>query len=83
MQQHFFKFYNILDTLLQAAVWLRYAECLTSLGELGSAANAYRQVLLKVPNHLDARIALAMVERKRGNEDVALEILSVGECSNR
>ncbi|XP_071799551.1 general transcription factor 3C polypeptide 3-like isoform X2 [Asterias amurensis] len=80
---HFVDALSLLEVLVDtenynlAAVWLRYAECLTSLGELGSAANAYRQVLQKVPNHLDARIALAMVERKRGNEDVALEILSV------
>ncbi|XP_038049643.1 general transcription factor 3C polypeptide 3-like [Patiria miniata] len=61
-----------------AAVWLRYAECLTSLGQLEQSTMAYRQVLQKAPGHLDARIALSSIEQQQGNADVALELLSTG-----
>ncbi|XP_022109429.1 general transcription factor 3C polypeptide 3-like isoform X2 [Acanthaster planci] len=59
------------------AVWLRYAESLTSLGKLEESAMAYRQVLQKAPGHLDARMALSTIEQQQGNSDIALELLSM------
>ena len=35
----------------QAAVWLRYGECLNALGEVVHAAEAYQKVVELAPSH--------------------------------
>ncbi|XP_063962853.1 general transcription factor 3C polypeptide 3-like isoform X2 [Lytechinus pictus] len=73
----------ILAALLKAknynlpAVWLRYAECLSSLGELAASSKAYSEVLKQAPRHLDARLALAAIEQQLGRAESALQTLSL------
>eukprot|EP00057_Strongylocentrotus_purpuratus_P015886 XP_011670360.1 PREDICTED: general transcription factor 3C polypeptide 3 isoform X2 [Strongylocentrotus purpuratus] len=59
------------------AVWLRYAECLNSLGELAESSRAYSEVLKQAPRHLDARLALAAIEQQLGRAESALQTLTL------
>ncbi|KAJ8040317.1 General transcription factor 3C polypeptide 3 [Holothuria leucospilota] len=58
------------------AVWLRFADCLNSLGDLKRAAKAYQKVVAQVPAHLEARLALATIEQQAGRTKSALNLLS-------
>ena len=66
------------EKYLQAAVWLQYAECLNSLGELDEAARAFQQVLEQVPTHNTARLALSAIQHQLGNPDEAISVLQSG-----
>ncbi|KAK3747555.1 hypothetical protein QZH41_015788, partial [Actinostola sp. cb2023] len=72
----------ILDTLVlspkynQAAVWLKKAQCLMSLGRLEEAIMAYNQVVTLAPNHLEAKITLSSLHQQLGQPDQALDILT-------
>ncbi|XP_071481355.1 general transcription factor 3C polypeptide 3-like [Diadema antillarum] len=75
----------ILAALLEAknynlpAVWLRYAECLNSMGELAESSQAYKEVLKQVPRHVDARLALAAIEQQLGRGESALQALTLDQ----
>ncbi|XP_070564397.1 general transcription factor 3C polypeptide 3-like isoform X2 [Ptychodera flava] len=59
-----------------AAVWLRYAECVNSLGELHLASQCYTKVIELAPSHLEARLALSAIQQQLGHTEEALEVLS-------
>ena len=59
-------------------MWLQYAECLNSLGELDEAARAFQQVLEQVPTHNTARLALSAIQHQLGNPDEAISVLQSG-----
>ncbi|XP_077981936.1 general transcription factor 3C polypeptide 3-like [Glandiceps talaboti] len=59
-----------------AAVWLRYAECVNSLGEVQLASHCYSKVIDLAPSHLEARLALSAIQQQLGHTDEALKILS-------
>ena len=64
--------------LFQAAVWLRYAECLNSLGNIQKAAAAYERVVDMAPNHMSARVSLSLLQQQLGRYDEALNTLQQG-----
>ncbi|ESP05339.1 hypothetical protein LOTGIDRAFT_208362 [Lottia gigantea] len=74
----------ILETLVKstnfdkAAVWLRYAECLSSIGDLQGAVEAYTKVVDLAPAHFGARVSLSALQQQLGKHDEAVEILSRG-----
>lgn len=47
--------------IFQAAVWLRLAECLNSLGEVERAVDAYSRVVEMAPSHIEARMSLPFI----------------------
>uniref|UniRef100_UPI00358EFD87 general transcription factor 3C polypeptide 3 isoform X2 n=1 Tax=Myxine glutinosa TaxID=7769 RepID=UPI00358EFD87 len=58
-----------------AAVWLRHAECLNSLGLTERAAQSYTRVVKMAPSHLGARITLSALQQQLGQPDKALQAL--------
>ncbi|KAK7489499.1 hypothetical protein BaRGS_00019298 [Batillaria attramentaria] len=62
----------------QAGVWLRYGECLSSLGQLEEAVQAFSRVVEMAPNHLGARVSLSALQQQVGKHDEALRVLSGG-----
>ncbi|XP_013421709.1 general transcription factor 3C polypeptide 3 [Lingula anatina] len=58
------------------AVWLRYAECLSALGELQMAADAYKHVVEQAPSHYSARVSLSNIQQQLGKPEEALKALS-------
>ncbi|XP_070564399.1 general transcription factor 3C polypeptide 3-like isoform X4 [Ptychodera flava] len=71
-----------------AAVWLRYAECVNSLGELHLASQCYTKVIELAPSHLEARLALSAIQQQLGHTEEALEVLSqddeiIGKISHK
>ena len=62
----------------QAAVWLQYAECLNSLGDLTAAAHAFEQVLQQVPTHNAARLSLSAIQQQLGKPEEAINVLQSG-----
>ena len=69
--------------LWQAAVWLRYGECLNSLGELTAAVEAYATVVSLAPSHSGARVTLSTLQQQLGRHEEALETLEHGETDQR
>ncbi|KAK3091938.1 hypothetical protein FSP39_023840 [Pinctada imbricata] len=65
-----------------AAVWLRYAECLNKLGEIGNAAQAYGQVIELAPSHVGARMTLSSLQQKLGKHEEAIQTLDRSKCSD-
>ena len=74
---------HFLACYLQAAVWLRYAECLNSLGELRAAARAYEQVVTLAPTHMEARVLLSALKQQLGEHEEALRVLETGTYTER
>ncbi|KFB41351.1 AGAP010426-PA-like protein [Anopheles sinensis] len=81
MKEQYYRFaLRMLEPLIRsrkfslAAVWLRYADCSRHVEENEKAIAAYRQVV-SLAQHLDARLALAALLKKRGDYDEALEAL--------
>ena len=72
--------FNVL-CIFQAAVWLRYGECLNALGELQNAVQAYKHVVELAPNHLGARVSLSALQQQLGKHDDALRTLTQGKHS--
>ena len=64
--------------MLQAAVWLRYGECLSASGQLTEAVEAFSKVVDLAPNHLGARVSLSALQQQIGRHDEALLVLSAG-----
>ncbi|KAJ8894711.1 hypothetical protein PR048_000018 [Dryococelus australis] len=58
-----------------AAVWLRQAECLKACNKLEEAAAAYREVVDRAPQHLEARVVLSSLLKSLGDWDGALAVL--------
>jgi len=69
--------------VVQAAVWLRYGECLNSLGELTAAVEAYATVVSLAPSHSGARVTLSTLQQQLGRHQEALETLEHGETYAR
>ncbi|XP_064605107.1 general transcription factor 3C polypeptide 3-like [Liolophura sinensis] len=59
-----------------AAVWLRYAECLSILGEVDRSEEAYAKVVELAPNHTEARVALSNLQQQMGRADEAIRTLT-------
>ncbi|XP_050681912.1 general transcription factor 3C polypeptide 3-like isoform X2 [Leptidea sinapis] len=57
------------------AVWLKYANCLCSLGRVDEAVNAFHKVLDHAPQHPDARNRLFEILEQKGCIDDALNAL--------
>lgn len=62
-----------------AAVWLRLAECLNSLGEVERAVDAYSRVVEMAPSHIEARMSLSTLQSQLGKHEEALKALSRDE----
>ncbi|XP_062578498.1 general transcription factor 3C polypeptide 3-like [Saccostrea cucullata] len=58
-----------------AAVWLRLAECLNSLGDLERAEEAYSKVVEMAPSHIGARMSLSTLQQHLGKHEEALKAL--------
>ncbi|XP_051560883.1 general transcription factor 3C polypeptide 3-like [Myxocyprinus asiaticus] len=56
-----------------AVIWLRHAECLKALGHLEVAVKNYSKVVEMAPMHLDARLALSILQQQLGRPNMALE----------
>lgn len=59
-------------------MWLRYGECLSSLGNLEEAVEAFSRVVERAPTHLGARVSLSALQQQIGRHDEAIRILSPG-----
>ena len=59
-------------------MWLPYAECLNSLGELDMAAEAFQQVLSRAPELNAARLSLSAIQQQLGRPEEALSVLQQG-----
>lgn len=59
-------------------MWLRYGECLGSLGKLEESVRAYRHVVDLAPSHVSARMVLSGLLQQLGRSDEALSILKPG-----
>lgn len=59
----------------QAAVWLRYGECLQQLGRLREATSAYERTCELAPGHAQARLALCQLLLAQGLTDRAIACL--------
>ena len=62
----------------QAAVWLKYSECLSALGRISEAADAYGIVVEMAPNHVAARVQLSLLQQQLGLDAEALHTLAEG-----
>lgn len=61
---------------MQAAVWLKIAECRQSVGLLSEAVNAYYRVLDLAPDQLGVTIELANLCKRLGRTEEAVKLLS-------
>ncbi|KAH6932571.1 hypothetical protein HPB50_007616 [Hyalomma asiaticum] len=59
----------------QAAVWLRYGECLQQLGHLQEATSAYERTCELAPGHAQARLILCQLLLAQGLTDRAIACL--------
>ncbi|KAJ8307080.1 hypothetical protein KUTeg_015164 [Tegillarca granosa] len=62
-----------------AAVWLKFAECLNSLGEFDHAVQAFSRVVELAPAHVGARMSLSTLQQKLGKHEEAIQALSRGQ----
>lgn len=69
----------VMALIFQAAVWLRLAECLNSLGEVERAVDAYSRVVEMAPSHIEARMSLSTLQSQLGKHEEALKALSRGK----
>ncbi|XP_050402015.1 general transcription factor 3C polypeptide 3 isoform X1 [Patella vulgata] len=67
----------------KAAVFLRYAECLNSIGDLQAAVEAYTKVVELAPAHFGARVSLSALQQQLGKHEEAVQILSREEQEER
>lgn len=58
-----------------AAVWLKHADCLRSVGSFPEAIESYKKVV-DLSNDIDARLTLAALLKQEGRMDEALEALT-------
>lgn len=66
--------------LFQAAVWLRYGECLQQLGCLKEATSVYGKVCELAPGHAQARLGLCSLLLGQGRTDEAIACLEPGDA---
>lgn len=59
-------------------MWLKYSECLSSLGLIREAADAYKRVVDLAPNHVSARVQLSLLQQQLGEDNEALLTLAEG-----
>ena len=71
----YFELSQLISCMLQAAVWLKYGECLNAIGELQGAVKAYQRVVELAPSHLGARVSLSGLQQHLGRPEEALEAL--------
>ena len=72
-----------MSMILQAAVWLRYGDCLKALGNVKSAVKAYNRVVDLAPSHIGARLCLSALQQQLGKHDEALEALEHRDIEDR
>ena len=65
--------------IFQAAVWLRYAECLYACKQLPDSVEAYKRVVELAPAHLSARVSLSTIQQQLGQHEEALASLDHGK----
>lgn len=58
-----------------AAVWLRHADCHRAIEDFDAAIESYRTVVNLAPQHLDARLTLSALLKRKGRDQEALEAL--------
>lgn len=58
-----------------AAVWLRHADCLRSIGHFDLAIESYKKVVSLAPQHLDARLTLSALLKQSNKHQEALKAL--------
>ena len=63
----------------QAAVWLKYGECMKYLNDISGAVQAYKKVVRMAPSHIGAKMTLSALQQQLGKHDEALEALEHGE----
>lgn len=59
-------------------MWLRYGECLNSLGEIKAAVEAYTKVVEMAPSHFGGRVSLSALQQQLGQPEEAVKALSQG-----
>ena len=59
-------------------MWLKYSECLSALGRISEAADAYGIVVEMAPNHVAARVQLSLLQQQLGLDAEALHTLAEG-----
>lgn len=69
------------STYNEAAVWLKYGECLNCLGEIENAVNSYKKVVELAPTHYGARISLSALQQQLGNSPDAVKALTLSAPS--
>lgn len=62
-------------------VWLKYAECLKTVGRLEESVDAYLFVIEQAPQHHDARLVVADLLKQLGRGDEAIAVLTQDEKS--
>jgi general transcription factor 3C polypeptide 3 (transcription factor C subunit 4) len=62
----------------QAEVWLKYGESLMAVNKVEEAELAYKEVMERAPNHLEARRTLSAILHKLGRPEEALRTLTQG-----
>ncbi|KAJ8306506.1 hypothetical protein KUTeg_017051 [Tegillarca granosa] len=79
------KYYHDAKPILQQLVcsahynlvmWLKFAECLNSLGEFDHAVQAFSRVVELAPAHVGARMSLSTLQQKLGKHEEAIQALS-------
>lgn len=63
------------DTFSLAAVWLRHADCLRATKQFSEAIKSYA-IVVKMSQHLNARLTLAALLKQEGRLEEALEALT-------
>ena len=59
-------------------MWLKYAECLNSVGRLKDAVQAFKRVIELAPTHKGARLSLSALQQQLGKPEEALQVLEQG-----
>lgn len=65
----------LIQISFQAAVWLKKAQCLATLGRDEEASEAYCHVVSLAPGHSEARFTLSALYQRLGQTEKALQVL--------
>lgn len=57
---------------------MKYSECLSALGRIREASDAYGIVVEMAPNHVSARVQLSLLQQQLGLDKEALNTLAEG-----
>lgn len=66
-----------------AAIWLKYAECLSMCNMIEQAIEAYFTVMSLAPQHIEVLYPLAMLLLKQDKQQEALDVLSLDLTTNK